>query len=69
MRWRVIDDDEKFRGELDLGKSEPHEAREEDGEQEEEMANPMRASGWPDVARRRAVRGGAMAGAGGVLSS
>ena len=60
---------EELRGKLGLGKSEPHETREEDGEQEEEMANPMRASGWLDVARRRAVRGGAMAGAAGVLGS
>ena len=51
--WPTIDGDEKLRDELGLGKSEPHETREEDGEQEEEMANPMRASGWPDVARRR----------------
>ena len=36
---------EELRGKLGLGKSEPHETREEDGEQEEEMSNPMRASG------------------------
>ena len=50
-----------------MGKSEPHETREEVGEQEEKMVNPMRASRWPDVARRRAVRGGAMDGLDGVL--
>ena len=52
-RWPTIDGNKKLRGELGLGKFEPHETREEDGEQEEEMANPMRASGWPNVARRR----------------
>ena len=57
-RWPTTDGDEKLHGELGLGKSEPHETREEDGEQEEEMANPMRASGWPDVARRRHGRSG-----------
>ena len=51
--WRpTIDGDEKLHGELGLGKSEPHETWEEDREQEEEMVNPMRASGWPDVAWR-----------------
>ena len=33
-RWPTIDGDEKLRGKLSLGKYEPHETREEDGEQE-----------------------------------
>ena len=50
VRWRAMAGGEELHGELSLGKYEPHETREEDGEQEEKMANPMRASGWPDVA-------------------
>ena len=41
--------------------------REKHGVEEEVMENPMRASGWPDMARRRAVRSGTMDGLGGVL--
>jgi len=50
--WPTIDGDKKLRGELGLGKSEPHETWEEDGEQGEEMSNLMRASRWPYAARR-----------------
>ena len=39
-----------------------HNSREEVGEQEEDMANLIRASGWPYVARWRAIRGGVMVG-------
>ena len=52
-RWPTIDGNKKLRGEPGLGKYKPQETREQDGEQEDDMANPMRASGWLDVARRR----------------
>ena len=59
----TIDGDEKLHGELGLAKSEPHETREEDGEQEEDMANLMRATGRVATSRWRAIRGAPMAGA------
>ena len=49
--WPTIDGDEKLHGELGLGKSEPHETQEEDGEQEEKGANVMEGSEGTSMAR------------------
>ena len=43
-RRSTIDGDEKLRGELGLGKSEPHMPRKEDGEQEGGLASSPRVS-------------------------
>ena len=51
-RWGAIDDDEHLVGELGNGPRGLGSPRAKHREQAEEMANPMRASGWPDVARR-----------------